>query len=348
MEQNHVAIAGIGCGCLAVFVGLAFLVALFLAPLFAALALVQVISPGEPPEMPVPPQLRAFYGQVADGYNVFWQHLAAWDGAVYRFRLPMPTEQQIYAGFYSAAREQRRKECERMPPEEREKDPLCNPPHLSPEEIEQLRRAAHRHWVRLLLDHIEGHARQLQAEDSTRDDQHGDRPGVDWAALVGNELEERAATLALGYTTAEALEDEPDLLFPGNPADADFIPEGTFLWPVQGEVRTHFGYRYLGSPPRWRLHPGMDIRVTARTPVRAARAGRVVRAGPDAQYGNLVVIDHGGYTTWYGLNGTLHVAAGDQVAQGQAFAVFGDAPTSALHFEVRFQDEPHNPLLFLP
>ena len=336
-----------GAGCMAVLLVVGLIFALLLLPFIAALALVHAFSPRDPPpQYPVPRQLAAYYGQVADGYAVFWEDLAAWDGAQYHFNLPIPSEEQIFAQLFNAALQQRRQDCSRKPPDQRKENPLCNPPHLTPEEIAALRREAHRRWVRNLLDHIEQHARNLQDQGAIRDDDHEDR-AVDWAALVGSDLADTASSLALGYTTEEAMEDSPDLLHPANTSDADFVPEGTFAWPVQSQIVTHFGYRYLGSPPRWRLHPGVDLTVPIGTQVCASRGGRVLKAAADPTYGSLVVVDHGdGYTTWYAHLGPLHVSEGAFVGQGQVLAdPSGDKP---VHFEVRFQDLPRNPLLFLP
>jgi murein DD-endopeptidase MepM/ murein hydrolase activator NlpD len=90
---------------------------------------------------------------------------------------------------------------------------------------------------------------------------------------------------------------------------------------------------------RWgRLHAGVDLAAPHGTPVRAAGAGTVVRAGVEAGYGNAVLIDHGnGYLTHYGHMSVLTVKTGDKVATGAQIGLEGSTGHSTgphLHFEV--------------
>jgi hypothetical protein len=112
----------------------------------------------------------------------------------------------------------------------------------------------------------------------------------------------------------------------------------------------------LGDPfgPRGdRFHAGIDLIAPARTPVYAARAGRVVFADwNDGGYGFLVVIDHGdGERTFYAHLSRIDVKRGIWVGQGVRVGrvgATGDATGPHLHFEVRVHGAAVNPLTGLP
>ena len=87
-------------------------------------------------------------------------------------------------------------------------------------------------------------------------------------------------------------------------------------------------------------------------PVRAAATGRVVYAGSGLiGYGQLVIIKHNEtYLTAYGYNSELLVTQGQEVARGQTIAQMGTGPERQprLHFEIRRNGVPVDPLLFFP
>ncbi len=87
------------------------------------------------------------------------------------------------------------------------------------------------------------------------------------------------------------------------------------------------------------------------TSIRAALDGTVTFAGWQEGYGLLVVLDHGnGLTTYYGHASRLLVKDGERVRQGQLVArvgTTGNASGPNLHFEVRRNRVPLDPLTFL-
>lgn len=99
------------------------------------------------------------------------------------------------------------------------------------------------------------------------------------------------------------------------------------------------------------FHPGLDIAAEEGTAIAAAAAGRVVSAGPDGGYGNLIVVDDGnGVTTRYGHCSQIFARVGDVVASGQTIGAVGSTGHSTgphLHFEVRVDDKPVDPTQFL-
>ena len=117
-----------------------------------------------------------------------------------------------------------------------------------------------------------------------------------------------------------------------------------FIWPVSGPVTSGFGWRW------GRMHEGIDIGAACGTSIRAAASGTVVYAGWMDGYGNIIVIDHGGgLATAYGHQSALYVGGGS-VSQGQVIGAVGSTGHSTgchLHFEVRVNGTPVNPLNYL-
>lgn len=141
-----------------------------------------------------------------------------------------------------------------------------------------------------------------------------------------------------------------ELVIPGA-EPLDFADRGgaldSFVWPVRGG--------YISSPfgMRWgQLHEGLDIAVNTGTPVYAAKSGRVTFSGWNGGYGNTVDIDHGGgVMTRYAHNHRLIVSNGQYVQQGQIIAYSGNTGNSTgphLHFEIRQDGKPVDPMLHLP
>lgn len=117
-----------------------------------------------------------------------------------------------------------------------------------------------------------------------------------------------------------------------------------FIWPVSGPITSGFGWRW------GRMHEGIDIGAACGTPIRAAASGTVVYAGWMDGYGNLTIIDHGGgMATAYGHQSAIYVGGGS-VSQGQTIGAVGSTGHSTgchLHFEVRVNGTPVNPLNYL-
>lgn len=115
-------------------------------------------------------------------------------------------------------------------------------------------------------------------------------------------------------------------------------------WPANGTLRNTFG------PEAGRK--GVDITGTLGQPVLAAAAGKVVYSGNGLiGYGNLVIIKHDDrYLSAYGHNRRLLVKEGSEVKQGEQIAEMGDSGKEGvvLHFEIRHDGKPVDPLRYLP
>lgn len=131
----------------------------------------------------------------------------------------------------------------------------------------------------------------------------------------------------------------PDAGPPGQPSAKGFV------WPVRGTVTSGFGQRW------GRLHAGIDIAAPTGTPVRAAQTGIVIFAGSQGGYGNLILVAHGnGIVTAYAHLSSFGTGNGASVSQGQTIGAVGSTGNSTgphLHFEVRVNGSPVNPMGYL-
>lgn len=123
-------------------------------------------------------------------------------------------------------------------------------------------------------------------------------------------------------------------------------------WPVTGKLESGFGGRrnpFGGST--YEFHSGQDIDAVWGAPVIAAASGKVDFVGWQNGYGQLVVVDHGGgLTTRYGHLSHIDVTQGQVVSRAQFLGRVGSSGRSTgphLHYEVRINDEPVDPLHYL-
>lgn len=124
------------------------------------------------------------------------------------------------------------------------------------------------------------------------------------------------------------------------------------VWPVVGKLESGFGGRrnpFGGNS--YEFHTGQDIDAQWGDPVVAGATGKVTFVGWQNGYGQLVVIDHGGgLTTRYGHLSHIDVAQGETVQRSQFIGRVGSTGRSTgphLHYEIRINDEPVNPLQYL-
>jgi len=126
---------------------------------------------------------------------------------------------------------------------------------------------------------------------------------------------------------------------------------GQFSLPSDGFISSGFGYRMHPILHYRRFHTGVDFGADYGSVIRAADSGRVIFAGWYGGYGRSVIIDHGNnLTTLYGHTSEIYVHEGDMVQRGQPIAAVGSTGFSTgphLHFEVRQNGEPVNPMPFL-
>ena len=99
------------------------------------------------------------------------------------------------------------------------------------------------------------------------------------------------------------------------------------------------------------MHTGVDFNNYYGEPIKASADGVVTYSGWRDGYGNVVTIDHGnGFSTLYAHCSKLLVKQGQKVSRGDIIAKVGDTGTATsahLHFEIRIDNNPINPLKFL-
>lgn len=136
------------------------------------------------------------------------------------------------------------------------------------------------------------------------------------------------------------------------PTGGSVTGTGQFIWPVNGRISDYFGPRkkhpVTGKP---RFHYGIDIAARGGTPIKAADSGTVIYSGWFGGYGKTVIINHGdGISTLYAHASSLIASEGQSVSKGQTVARVGSTGLSTgnhLHFEVRVNGAPKNPLGYL-
>jgi lipoprotein NlpD len=132
------------------------------------------------------------------------------------------------------------------------------------------------------------------------------------------------------------------------PAAPVLIPGASpfaWTWPADGSITN----RYVAGEP---TQQGIDIAGTEGQPVRAAADGVVVYSGSGlVGYGELVIVKHNdAWLSAYGHNRSRLVNEGERVTAGQQIAQMGHtgAARDLLHFEIRYNGKPVDPLAYLP
>jgi murein DD-endopeptidase MepM/ murein hydrolase activator NlpD len=185
-------------------------------------------------------------------------------------------------------------------------------------------------------------AEALEVAEAERDDSlRRYEEAQDAAARIEAELREWEANQA-------APEAPPAAGAPG--------PAGGFVLPTHGWQSSAFGMRFDPFFGVWQLHAGVDIAAPGGTPIYAVDEGTVVTAGWYGGYGNYTCLGHGdhggqGLSTCYAHQSEILVGQGQWVGRGEVIGRVGTTGASTgdhLHFEVRLDGSPTDPIPFLP
>lgn len=155
-----------------------------------------------------------------------------------------------------------------------------------------------------------------------------------------------AAAKALAQKLAAKKAAAPKAIVP-----AFVMKAGGWRYPVTGRITSGFGWRVRPIPGVRPFHAGTDIAAPCGRPVAAARGGKVIQAGWYGSYGYWVLIQHaGGVQTGYAHSSRIIVRAGQVVKAGQTIGYVGRTGAATgchVHFEVRTNKGPINPVTFL-
>lgn len=168
--------------------------------------------------------------------------------------------------------------------------------------------------------------------------------GSDNAGVVTRPVTTTAIAPAAAAATSPVKPAVPVAVAPAPaPAAAGAEDDVGFIWPSSGTLLAGFDEA---------RNKGYDIGGKAGDPVLAAADGRVVYAGAGLRgYGNLIILKHNNtFLTAYAHNQSLLVKEDQAVRRGQKIAEMGstDADRVKLHFEIRRQGKPVDPVRYLP
>ncbi len=128
---------------------------------------------------------------------------------------------------------------------------------------------------------------------------------------------------------------------------------GIYTWPTPGHtnVTSPYGMRYHPILKTNKLHTGVDFGAPMGAKIVAADSGKVMFVGWQGGYGQTIIIDHGaGKSTLYAHQSKFAVSSGQSVAKGETIGYVGSTGWSTgphLHFEVRINGNPTNPMSYL-
>ncbi len=119
-------------------------------------------------------------------------------------------------------------------------------------------------------------------------------------------------------------------------------------WPVEGKVAVKFGKSKHPELDTYVISNGIKIKAADFSEVKSVDSGQVVFTGEFRSYGKVVIIDHrDSYFSVYGQLGQILVKDDQKVSRGTVLAKLGKSGESILYFEIRQDNSPDDPLLWL-
>ncbi len=138
------------------------------------------------------------------------------------------------------------------------------------------------------------------------------------------------------------------------------VANSKFIKPISGAITSPFGWRRHPIFGSMRFHTGVDISNSYGTPIKASNGGKVIYSGWYGGYGKVVIVDHGNmdcgshkgqrFSTLYAHMSSTAIGNGSSVKKGQIIGYEGMTGYSTgphVHFEVRINGKPNNPLGFV-
>jgi lipoprotein NlpD len=175
-------------------------------------------------------------------------------------------------------------------------------------------------------------------------------PGAE--APTAQTMEARAAAFRLdiddiltGGEPAQEAVMSGTILPPRGPTTEPSRFSGAFGWPARGSILARFGPAGEGQ-----VNEGIDIATAPSTPIRATADGVVAFVGNNvAGFGGMILVRHGGgWISAYGRAASTNVARGQKVKRGDVIGATGIGAAPQVHFELRQNRKPVDPLSKLP
>jgi len=128
----------------------------------------------------------------------------------------------------------------------------------------------------------------------------------------------------------------------------DYTPS---ILPAQGYMTSRFGWRMSPFTGKRHFHRGIDLVNKIGTPVKATAAGRVIFAGKEVYWGNVIFIEHrDGIVSKYGHLSEIKVRRGDKVGRGDLIALIGMSGRTTgphLHYQIEINNKAADPTKFV-
>ncbi len=126
---------------------------------------------------------------------------------------------------------------------------------------------------------------------------------------------------------------------------------GSMSMPISASITSPFGWRHHPIFGVRKFHTGVDLAGANHSPIKAADSGSVLYTGWYGGYGKVVIVSHGnGMATLYAHLSAIKVAPGQNIQKGDVVGNEGSTGFSTgphLHFEVRVNGKPNNPLNYV-
>lgn len=126
--------------------------------------------------------------------------------------------------------------------------------------------------------------------------------------------------------------------------------EFTYIFPLNGEITSGFGYRESENPNVVGNHTGIDIAGNIGDKILSSSYGKVIEVSAEGAYGNHLKIENNNIIMLYAHCNEIYVSEGDEVTQGEEIAevgMTGNTTGPHLHFEIRENNEPVDPTQYL-
>ncbi|MCB9647809.1 MAG: peptidoglycan DD-metalloendopeptidase family protein [Deltaproteobacteria bacterium] len=165
------------------------------------------------------------------------------------------------------------------------------------------------------------------------------------AARLARELKDAAKRLDAYMGRVLGSGPQPEPLAGGFAAQRGHLP-----WPVVGRLEVPFGKKVDPESDMVLISKGIDIRAAQSSPVRAVFEGKVAFAGSREGFGNVLVLEHGGYYSLYAHLESFAVQVGQAVLPQQLVGYVGDSGSTKgayLYFELRQGRAPVDPMHWL-